>query len=65
MDIRGVPWKGRQTTVGYWEGLIENMDFQSFRRTSLFGTFGDEANVITVSLSVCRLSTDPKIHDFE
>ena len=46
-------------------GVIENVDFRSFRRY-VFGTLGNEANIITEYYLVpCCLSTDPKIHDIE
>jgi len=45
--------------------VIENMDFRAYRRY-LFGTLGNEANIIIYSIIYSlRLATDPKVHDLE
>jgi len=45
--------------------VIENVDFRDFRRY-VFGTLGNEANIIIQYYLVLRcLSTDLKIHDLE
>ena len=58
----GFPGKG----ASYNSGVIENVFFRGFGRYVVFGTLGNEANIIIhYYLVPCRLSTDPKIHDLE
>ena len=49
----GVPWKGG---VIYNSGVIENVFFSGFRTLRIFGTLGNEANIIAYILLFSPLS---------